>query len=58
MPAHWYVRLIHIPLVSGALSLGEIRGSFVPGGPLSSLFTDVWGCDPTWIVAWPEASQH
>ena len=40
MPAHWYVELIAIPLVGGALSLSEIRGSCVPGGSLDSLFTD------------------
>ena len=34
--------LIPIPLVGEALSLGEIRGSCVPGGgvPLGSVFTD------------------
>ena len=32
MSAHWQVELIPIPLVGGALSLGEIRGSCVPGG--------------------------
>ena len=40
MPAHWKVELIPIPLVGGALSLGEIRDGCVPGGPLGSLFTD------------------
>ena len=34
------------------MSLGEIRGS-VPGASLSSLFTDGWGYDPTWIVVCP-----
>ena len=58
MPAHWYVGLIPIPLVGGALSLGEIRGGCVPGGSLGSLFTDGWGCDPTWIIVWPGAFQH
>ena len=42
----------------GALSLDGIRGSCVPEGSLGSLFTDGWGCDPTWIVVWPGASQH
>ena len=54
------------PLVGGAdsypsggwgLSLGEIRGGCVPGGSLGSLFTDGQGCDPTWTVVWPRASQ-
>ena len=58
MPAHWYVGLIPIPLVGGALSLCEIRGSCVPGVSLGSLCMDGWGCDPTWIVVWPGASQH
>ena len=47
------MELIPIPLVSGALSLGEIRGGFVPGGwgeSLGSLFTDVQGCDPTGLL--------
>ena len=26
-------------------------------GSLGSLFTEGWGCDPTWIVVCPEASQ-
>ena len=47
------MELIPIPLVGGALSLGEIRGGCVCGGvSLGSLFTDGWGCDPTWIVIW------
>ena len=45
-------------LVGGALFLDEIRSGCVPGGSLGSLFTDRWGCDPTWIIAWPGASQH
>ena len=57
MPAHWYVELILIPLVCGALSLDGIRGSCVPEGSLGSLFTEGWGCDPTWIVVCPGASQ-
>ena len=57
MPAHWKVGLIPIPLVGGALFLGEIRCSCVPGVSLGSLFTEEWVCDPTWIVC-PRASQH
>ena len=33
------VGLIPIPLMGGALSLGEIRGSYVPGILLGRLFT-------------------
>ena len=58
MPAHWKVGLIPIPLTGGALSLDEIKGGCVPDGSLGSLFIDGWGCDPTWIVVWPGASQH
>ena len=58
MPAHWQVELILIPLVGGVLFLGEIRGGCVPGGSLGSLFTEGQGCDPTWVVVCPEASQH
>ena len=57
MPAHWQVEVIPIPLVGGALSLGETRVDCVPGGSLGSLFTDEWGCDPTWIVVWLGASH-
>ena len=55
MPAHLQVGLIPISLVGGALSLGEIKGSFMPGGSLGSLFTDGWGCDLTWSIVWPGA---
>ena len=30
----------------------------MPGESLGSLFTYGWGCDPTWIVVLPGASQH
>ena len=46
------------PSGGGALSLHVIRGICVPEGSLGSLFTEGWGCDPTWIVVWPGASQH
>ncbi len=58
MPAHRFVGLILLPLVGGALSLDGIRGVCVPEGSLGSLFTEGWGCDPTWIVVCPGASQH
>ena len=50
------MELIPIPLVGGALSLGEIRGGCVPGASLGSLFTDGPSCDPTWIVVWTGTS--
>ena len=46
--------LIPIPLLDGAFSLGDIRGSCVPwGGPLGSLITDGWGCDyySAWVLS-------
>ena len=55
------------PLVGGAnsypsggrtLFLDGIRGSCVPEGSLGSLFTEGWGCDPTWVVVCPGASQQ
>ena len=55
------------PLVGGAdsypsggraLSLGEIRCIWVPGGSLGSLRADGRGCASTWIIVWPGASQH
>ena len=57
MPAHWYVGFIPIPLVGGDLSLGEITDGCMPRGSLGSVFTDGWGCDPTWIIVLPGASQ-
>ena len=50
------MELILIPLVGGALSLGEIRGGCFPAGSLGSLFTEEWGSVPAWIIVWPEAS--
>ena len=58
MSAPWQEMLILIPLVGGALPLAGIRGSCVPEGSLGSLFTEGWGCDPTWVVVWPGASQQ
>ena len=47
--------LTTIPLVGGALLLGEIRSSCVPRS--SSLFGDRWGCGPTCVIVWSGASQ-
>ena len=58
MPAHRFVGLILLPLVGGALSLDGSRGGCVPEGSLGSLFTEGWGCDPTWVVVCPGASQQ
>ena len=52
------MELILIPLVGGTLSLDGLRGSCVPEGSLGSLFTEDWGCDPTWVVVCPGASQR
>ena len=30
----------------------------MPEGSLGSLFTEGWGCDPTWVVVCPGASQQ
>ena len=30
----------------------------MPEGSLGSLFTEGWGCDPTWVVVRPGASQQ
>ena len=50
--------MILIPLVGRALSLDGIRGSCVPEGSFSSLFTEGRGWDPTWTVVCPGASQQ
>lgn len=52
MPIHWYVELNLILLVGGALSLGVIRGGYVPRRNSGSLFADGWGCVPTLFVIW------
>ena len=53
------MRLMPIPLVGGALSLGlEAALCLGGGGSLDSQFTDRSGCDPPWIIVWPGASQH
>ena len=51
------MELIPNHLEDGPFCLGEIRGDCMPGGSLGSLFTGGRGCDPTWIVVWPGASQ-
>jgi len=53
---HWWVELILILLVGGAISLSVIRGSCVPQGNLGMLFADGWGCILTLFV-WLGASQ-
>ena len=42
--------LILIPLLGGALSLGEVIGGCVPGGSLGSLFSDGWGVIPPGLL--------
>ena len=41
----------------GFVSGYDQRQPVVPEGSLSSLFTDGWGCNPTWIMVWPGVSQ-
>ena len=38
MPVLWWVELILIPLVGGALSMGVVRGGCVPGRSLGNVF--------------------
>ena len=45
-------------LMGGALTLGVIRGSCVPGRTLGSLFADGWGSVPILFVVRLGASQH
>ena len=44
------MELIPVPLVDRALSLGEIRGGYVPEGSLGSLFAVGRGCEPTGLL--------
>ena len=48
VPFSWWVELSPVPLVGRAF----LRKT------LSSLSADVWGCVPSLLVVWPEASQH
>ena len=58
MPAHLSVELMSIPLVGVPFLWVRLEVAVCLGaGSLGNLFTDVWGCDPTWIVVWPGASQ-
>ena len=45
-------------MVGEAESLDMIRGGFVPGRTLSSLFDDGGGCVLTLFVVWPGASEY
>ena len=47
MSTHWWLELSLVPLVGGALSLGVIRGSCMPGKTLGSLSAEEWGSVPT-----------
>ena len=53
----WYVGLIPMLLLVEALTLGEIKGSFLPGAYFGRLFTERQGCDPSCVVVCPGASQ-
>ena len=46
-----------VPLVGGALSLGVIRGRYVPRRTLGTLFADKWSCVPILFVVWFGVSQ-
>ena len=48
VPAHWYMELGLVPLVSSC----GLRKT------LGRMSADGWGCVPTVLVVWPEASQN
>ena len=58
VPAHWWVELGLVPLVGRAVSGGVFRGGCELSMTLGSLSADRWGCVPTLLIVWPEASQH
>ena len=58
MPAHWWMELGLGPLVGSSMSRGVSRGGCGLRKPLSSLSADGWGCVPTQLAVWLEASQH
>ena len=47
-----------LPLMARAMSRGVFRGSCGLRMTLGTLSADGWGCVPTLLVVWPEASQH
>ena len=47
-----------VPLVGRAVSGGVFRGGCELSMTLGSLSADRWGCVPTLLIVWPEASQH
>ena len=49
--ALWWVGLCLWVWLEVALCLSKIRGGCVS---LGSLFADGWGCDPIWIIVWPD----
>lgn len=55
---YWWIDLGLGPLVGSAMSKGVSRGSCGLRKSLGCLSGDEWGCVPTQIDVWPEASQH
>ena len=58
MPAHWWVDLGPVPLVSRVVSRAIFQSSCEVMTTLGSLCADGWDHVSTLLVVWPEASQH
>ena len=52
VPAQWWMELCLVSLVGRAMSRSVIRDD------LGSQYAVVYGCFPTLLVVWPEASNH
>ena len=58
VPAHWWVELGLVPLVSRAISGRVFRDSCGLRKSLGSLSGDEWACVPAVLVVWAAASKH
>ena len=58
MSAYWWVELGLGPLVGRVMSRPVSRGGCGLRKSSGSLSAEGWGCVPTLLVVWPEASWH
>ena len=58
VPAHWLVKLGLVNLMGRAVTRSLVGSHCELRMTLGSLSADGWGCVPTLLIVWPEASQH